>query len=104
MMRHCLLTIIQALPCHNSWRLLLRKFQLNKMAVINIFFFFLFRPTINFPVSLISTVVEFSVGAVSFFVHVFIAPEIGCFVALFSTVIARTLEELCIFVISFYIV
>ena len=64
-------------------------------------FSLIFKPIINYPVSLLSIVLEFSVETVPPFVFVFVDSTIGCYMAVFYTIIARAFEELAIF--SFFL-
>ena len=101
MTRRCLLTIIQSFPCHNSQRLFSRKLYLKKV-VYAILFLCLFISTINYPVTLLSTVVELSIEAGSSFINVLVDPEIGFSVAIFPTILAHSLEELSISVLCYF--
>ena len=60
-------------------------------------FSLIFKPIINYPVSLLSIVLEFSVETVTPFVFVFVDSTIGCYMAVFYTITARAFEELAIF-------
>ena len=75
--------------------LLLQKGCLRHLILFN------FSSTINCHMELISKVVAFSVEASSPHILVFVAPEIGCSVAVFYKIRESNLEELSLFVINF---
>ena len=74
---------------------------LTKKIACNISFLFIFRPTINFHVTLISKVVTFFIEARLSLNIVFIYPSIGQSVAIFSTIIAHAFDELAIVLLYF---